>query len=544
MPPAPPSRPSPLPVVAATGLIAVLTVLFCLIPKPENDLFFELRIGRDILNTGRLPHFDTYSWTNSGTHWDVPEWLSFVTYALAYRTAGFFGTWLLMAVLAVATALTVWFWLVRRAGVAWAFPLTCLGLLALSGLLQERPYAFTYLLLPVCLILVTRAREGRPRLLLWLPPLCAVWTNFHQGVVVLIGLLLTYALGDILTMACRQAQAEPPDLLTPEGREREAAERTAHQGHRAAAGRTLLTAVACALAAMLSPYGWRVYWNVFITLRDRSLMANVTEWNPATTLPWNQLQPFLVLAVIVFGALILGRRRTLAEVLAVSALFAEGWLHARNVPLFALGGLVIAGPHLRDAGREVQRRLGLSPRPALRRGSLIAGTLLFTGATALLSLTHLRREIGPRGYSAQGIGTAVIQKSDYPDAACEFMEAERFPPHLRLLNGFETGGFLMWRLPNQPVFVDGRLDVYVGRTFDDMVTLSRHPGSPAWAALVRRYDFDAVLTTRASEARAFAALPDWQLVYENANAPHARLLLHRRPQFTALIARCLRDRPL
>ena len=519
--------------LAVTALVVLLTVLFCLIPKPENDLFFILRIGGDILNQRQVPHFDTYSWTNVGTRWDLPEWLSFVTYALAFRGGGFLGTWLLMTYLAVATALTVWLWLVRRAGVAWAFPLTCLLLLSLSGLLQERPYAFTYLFLPVALILLTLGRDSRPRLLLWLPPLCAVWTNFHQGVVVFIGLLLVYALGDTLA-ARRRGQA--PDLLTAEGRGQEAANRKDRRTRRVSAWRMLGTALACAFAGMASPYGWRVYWNVFITLRDPRLMANVTEWNPAWTLPFSQLQPFLALAVIVFVALALSDRRSLAEILAVSALFLEGLLHARNVPLFALGSLVIAGPHLKGNGQRLGLSIGRVPQLRL----LMAGALLFTGAVALLSLTRLQREIGP-------IGEAVAEKSGYPDRACAFLESERFPPGLRLLNDFETGGFLMWRTPSRPVFVDGRLDVYVGRTFDDMVTLARRPGSPAWAALVKRYDFDCVLTTSGPEARAFAALPDWQLVYEDDNQPgkpRACILLRRRPRFAALIARCLRDRPL
>ncbi len=533
----PTGRPRRSLLIAATALVVVLTVLFCLIPKPENDLFFILRIGGDILDLRRVPHFDTYSWTNVGTRWDLPEWLSFVAYALAFRAGGFLGTWLLMTGLAVASALTIWLWLVRGAGAAWAFPLTCLMLLSLSGLLQERPYAFTYLLLPVALLLLTAARNGRPRLLLWLPPLCAVWTNFHQGVVVFLGLLLVYALGDTLAAVRR---IKPPDLLTAEGWDEEAAHRQKRRAGRLDAGRMLETTLACALAGMASPYGWRVYWNVFITLRDPHLMANVTEWNPAWTLPLTQLQPFLALAIFVFGALALSPRRGLAEILAVSALFVEGLLHARNIPLFALGGLVIAGPHLLGSGRELGRRLGLSIHATTGRRLLIVGALLFTGAVTVLSVTRPMRETGP-------LGEAVAEKSGYPDGACAFMEAERFPPGLRLLNGFETGGFLMWRMPSRPVFVDGRLDVYVGRTFNDTVTLARHPGSPAWTALVRRYDFDCVLTTSGPEARAFAALPDWQLVYEDDKQngrPRARLLLRRRAKFAALVARCLRDRPL
>ena len=519
-------------------------VLLCLIPKAENDLFFILRIGGDILTRGRVPHFDTYSWTEYGTPWALPEWLAFVLYALAFRAGGFFGTWALLVLLTLATALVVWFWLRRRLRPAWALPLAILMLLALSDCLQERPYAFTYPLLALSMALLVRARAGRPRLLLWLPPLCALWTNLHQGFITLVGLLLAYALGDALAalrLWVRAARAVPDLTLPPALRVADPAPRK-RLATRAA--RMLAAALACALAGMVSPYGWRVYWNVFITLRNHNLMTNVTEWNPATVLPLVQLQPFLLLFAVAVFAFGLSRRRNLGDALALGALFGQALLHARSIPLFAVGGIVIVAPHFGYAVRAVRKRLRLSLRPAPRGLLLSSCALVFVTMLALVCVADLKRSVGPLGFTPEGVGEAVARVPNYPDAACAFMEAEHFPPHLRLLNQFETGGYLLWRLPHRPVFVDGRLDVYVGRTFDDMLTLSRSQGSPVWAALVRRYDFDCVLTTSGREVRAFAADPEWQLVYSDsakAHTPRCRILLRRRPAFAPLIARCLRD---
>lgn len=537
------------PLMAGTILLALIAVLLCLIPKPENDLFFELRIGSDILHSHALPRFDTYSWTEWGTRWDVPEWLAFVLYALAFRAGGFFGTWLLLAALTVATAWTVWFFLTRRLGAAPAFGLTTLMLLALSGCLQERPYAFTYLLLAVSVILLTQARDSRLRRLLWLPPLCVVWTNLHQGVTALIGLLLVSALGDAATAGWIRLKSArtTSDLLSASAEEWDARDREAADLWRSYARRAWLvlgTALACFGAGMVSPYGRRVYWNVFITLRNHNLMANVTEWNPATTLPLVQLEPFLAVAIITFGALALSHRRSLADCLVVVALFIEAILHARGIPLFAVGSMAIVGTHGASAAGQIQRHFGISLTLTAHRRLLSAFALVLVGAIALVSFASLRRAVGPRGDSPAGIGEAVAREPSYPADACAFMDREGFPAHLRLLNDFETGGYLMWRLPREPVFVDGRLDVYVGRTFDDMLTLSRNPGSPTWAALVQRYDFDCVLTTSRRQADAFAADPRWQLVYADPDgaAQQGHVFLRRRPEFAALIARCGRDR--
>ena len=510
------SRPT---LLAGTLLLALIAVLLCLIPKPENDLFFELRTGTDILDFHRLPHFDTYSWPNRGTRWDVPEWLAFAVYALSFRGGGFLGTWLVLAALTIGAAWVVWFRLVRVTGPIWAFFLSTLMLLAMKDTLQERPYAFTYLLLAVSLCVLLSAREGRPTLLLWLPPLCILWTNLHQGVLSLVALLLVYALGDALAAIWKRQSGK-------------------------SAWRMLSTAAVSACAVLVSPYGWRVYWNVLITLRDRNLMANVTEWNPVTALPLTQLEPFLLLAALAFGSLALSQKRNLADTLAVAALFGQGLLHARNIPLFAIGGTLLMAPHFASALPRLRHALGLPPTAAYRPFLLSVFALLLVAAVGLLAFVNLHKSLEPRGGSPQGIGEAVAGLQGYPEEACAFMDAEKFPTNLRLLNGFETGGFLLWRRPEQPVFVDGRLDVYVGKTFDDMLVLARAPGSPPWAALVKSYDFDCVVTTHKHEADAFAAAPSWQLVYRDPrrpNRPRFRILLRRRPEFAGLIARCLQD---
>ena len=507
--------------VSGAFLITIIALLLCLIPKPENDLFFELRIGTDILHTHHLPRFDTYSWTEYGRRWDVPEWGAMTLYALAFRWGGFFGTWLLMALLTVAAALIVWETLLRKVGLVWAFGLSTLTLLAMSDCLQERPYAFSYVLLALSLRIIADAREIGLRRLLWLLPLCIVWASLHQGVLVLTGLLAVMGLGDALR---------------------------GFWGHWKVPRRAWIMlgmAGACAAAVLVNPYGWRLYLNVLVTLRDHALMANVTEWNPVTVLPLRQLQPFLAVSVCVFGALFFSQKRSLPDTLAATALLINALFHARNIALFAVGGMIIASVHLPSAIDRLKSAVGFSGRSPLLKPILgIFGALILL-STALVSLASLHRAIGPRGYSLEGIGEAAARVPRFPSKAVDFVKANQFPPHLRLLNDFETGGYLLWTLPSEPVSIDGRLDVYTGRTFDDMLVLSRDAGSPRWKVLIRQYDFDCVLTENKLAAEAFGTDPCWQQVFQypppqSRRKPHEWVFLRRKPQFAPLIARCLK----
>lgn len=502
-------------------LVAVIALLLCLLPKAENDLFFELRIGTDILHAHHLPRTDTYSWTEYGRQWDVPEWGAMTLYALSYKAGGFFGTWLLMALLAVGAAWIVYGTLFPRVGPAWAFGLTLVMLLAMSDTLQERPYAFSYVGLALGLKVVIKAREGRLRRLVWLLPLCAIWASLHQGVLVLVGLLAVYGVADALGAL----QGHPERLRR--------------------AGVMLGMALACAAMVLLNPYGVRLYWNVLVTLRDHALMANVTEWNPVSVLPLRQLQPFLAVGVCIFGPLLFSRTRSLPDTLAALALFVNACLHARNIALFAVGGLVIASVHLPSAIDRLKSAVGFTGRSPLLRPMLGVFAVLIIFTTGLVSLVSLARAMGPRGWSLEGIGEAAARTPRFPSKAVGFMKAEQFPPHLRLLNDFETGGYLLWTLPSEPVFVDGRLDVYTGRTFDDMLVLSRDAGTPQWKGLVQLYDFDCVLTENKPEADAFGSEPQWQLVFtypppQTGRKPHEWVFLRRRTRFAPLIARCLR----
>jgi len=496
-------------------LLATVVVFLSLIPKPENDLFFELRIGTDILNSHHLPNVDVYSWTNRGIRWDVPEWLSFVIYALAYRHDGFFGVWLVMVSMTVLTVWIVWLTLAPRLGLTWAFLLTNLMALALSDYIQERPYIYTYLFLALSLSIVLRAREGRPRLLIWLVPICIVWTNLHQGVLVLVCLIAAFTVGDFLS-GLRDSAA------------------------RSRAVRMLASTVACAVASMATPYGWRVYWNVYITLRDRVMMSNVTEWNSIAVVPLPQLAPFLFIAVITIVALAVSRKRTLADILVLAALLIESVLHARNSALFAVAAVVVGAPHFEAVAAGLRRFVGDTGGRSLVRNAAVGFVgALYLAAVAAVGVASLKPAIGPLGYSREGIGEAVARIPSYSSAAVDFVLTSGLPSDMRLFNNFSIGGYLMWMLPTEPDFVDGRLDVFSGRTFDNMLVIDHQCGSKAWVDLVRSYDFDCAITTTRRVAVALAAQPDWVVIYADVPRPHhARcvILLRRRPQFAALIA--------
>jgi hypothetical protein len=69
------------------ALLAV-SLLYCLTPVYSENIFWHMRNGEDILDTGTVRTVDTLTWTMSGRPWIQQEWLAEVAFAGAWRLAG------------------------------------------------------------------------------------------------------------------------------------------------------------------------------------------------------------------------------------------------------------------------------------------------------------------------------------------------------------------------------------------------------------------------------------------------------------------------
>jgi hypothetical protein len=89
--------------------------------------------------------------------------------------------------------------------------------------------------------------------------------------------------------------------------------------------------------------------------------------------------------------------------------------------------------------------------------------------------------------------------------------------HLRgpMLNAFDYGGYLIWALPEQPVFLDGRADVFewsgVLEEFSQWANLQTDPNT-----LLDKYNVDFCLLERGSlMAHVLPLVKGWQVIYSD-----------------------------
>lgn len=395
--PAPPRwSPDDLPV----ALIFLVLAGLAFQSPPQPDTWFHLRAGQEMWDTGSLIPIERFSHTGAGRPWDNHEWLFQVLFHGVFSLGGP----MLLTVLTGGSALAavVVSWRMMRGGYELRLAVLLALVFVMPAVWSVRPQALSLLVLMLAIHLVNSGR------LVWLPALIAVWANAHG--VVLFGVVV--------------AAASALDSLV-----------WSHERRRQA----VTVAALCLVAPSLSPLGWRYWPRVFQTVSEARLIG-IQEFRPAFEI--NAL-PFWVM----FGAVVattvwrwrdLGQLR-LADrqfVILAGALGAASVLSVRNVPFFALA----AGPALCALFAQPDSTSRRPPTRGLPLAPIGVGICL-----VLAVLAFRWRD-----------GGAHLGWKPMSEEAVRAVHACPAP----IFNTFTSGGTLLWFAPEQPVFVDGRMEAY------------------------------------------------------------------------------------
>src|SRR5579862_6875857 len=171
------------PVMVAATLV-VLTVLTVRSRFNDPDLWFHLKIGEVIWNTHSIPRTDQFSFTTNSHARTDHEWLSEVAIYGAWKFGGNAGLMLWFCVLASLLFIAAYTLCSLYSGNAKVALIGALvtWLFATVGL-AVRPHMLGYLLLLCELLILELGRKRDPRWFYALPPLFALWINFHGSFV-------------------------------------------------------------------------------------------------------------------------------------------------------------------------------------------------------------------------------------------------------------------------------------------------------------------------------------------------------------------------
>ncbi|MGP0066013.1 MAG: hypothetical protein ACLQGP_20735 [Isosphaeraceae bacterium] len=160
----------------------------------DQDVWWHLRAGQWILEHGRVPQLDLFTFSSADRAWIDLHWGFQVALALAYRSGGVAGM-ILMAAAAACASFTIALtardrgWPIWVAATCW-FP----ALALMCTRFDPRPEIFSLVFLAGFLAVLWRA-ERRPALAWALPPIQALWVNSH-GLFILGPIVLSFYLAD------------------------------------------------------------------------------------------------------------------------------------------------------------------------------------------------------------------------------------------------------------------------------------------------------------------------------------------------------------
>lgn len=443
----------------------------------DPDIWWHIKTGELILANRSVPTADPFSFTALGQPWTTHEWLSEVILYWVFAHSGLIGLILLMSVLLCAMMAGIYL-LVRRQMEYGPAALLITALCGLAGwqLWSPRPQLFTYLLLAGLLfVLMNPERKA-----LWLAiPMFWLWSNLH-GAWIAGYAVMVIALADASIAALRERRP-------------------------AEAGRMALIAF-LSLAAVLigpSPLQRLVYPLSYFT--GQVLTSYVSEFQSPNFRELGAI-PFEMLLMALGAILYLGRKPMRASQWIILALMVHLSLQsARHIPLLA----IVVAPILAIQARAAIERMGRKSHADSTKNESLAINIF-----VLLMLPAMVWMRFPRANDE----AHCVTVASFPTAAGRFLAEHPRVGRGRLLNNYDWGGYLIFRLyPKYLVSMDGRADVHHRHMRRDIKALEDL--SPRWKSELTKKDPDVILWPAGKPlAVVLRTDPDWRILYQDKKA--------------------------
>jgi hypothetical protein len=466
----------PVRLVLLIVLLFLLLPVQALLPVDDPDIWWRFRIGEWIVQNHAVPFVDHYSAYDAGKPYIEYSWLFAV---LMYGLHSRFGlTAVVYFIVAMALMITaVVHRLVRRCGLPVFAEIAFAGmaLAPMKTLMTPRPWLITILFFAVEVWIIDTVRRTRRDWLLWvLPPLFAVWANFH--------IQFVYGLAVILLFWMEVPAAA---VVAKCGWSIDTPQPPRH---------ALLVAALCALVTLLTPYHVLLYRQIFDYIGGQTgIFQNISELHPMF---FRSPGDWLVLLLTLSAAFALGWRQKWALYHTILLAMAAFWAFRAHRDVWALGivALSIIG--------ETARTFGSAKAVAMSKGQIMLCTAIVAAA---LGFTAYARRISEDNLEA-------VVRQVYPVAAVNYINQHRLAGPL--YNDYDWGGFLIWRLPNIPVVMDGRVNLYGDAKFER--SLKTWQGGTGWEADPDLMKANLVIAQKGRELTSLLRTnPRYKIVYED-----------------------------
>lgn len=401
-------------VLFASAAIVEAARLSSLCSLSNSDLWWHLSSGLWILHHHALPHNALFS-QSSTNRWVASSWGYDVLLAGIYELLKLRAIPAMLMGLKTLLAFVIFLLAGGFRGKFW--PAVALSALVqyILGHAQPLPVYFSIVLFAIeFFLLFETRRRNNVGTLFWLLPLFLLWANLDDQFVYGIGLLILFS----VTTSVEQyvSRQEVPRLLI---------------------SKSAIPLFLSLLATLATPYFYRSY-EIFFSTVSSAANPYLPDFK---SLSFRQPQDFLFLLLFMSAFLALGSRhsRDIFPIALLIACASVSFYSQRAAWLTVIASVAVVA----DAIPELPNTEHVSSPARLATAGI---TLLIVAGTIFLRIPRDHNQLLAK------IG------QNYPVHACDFIRQNHLPQPL--FNEYQWGGFLTWYLPEYPVAVDGRNDLY------------------------------------------------------------------------------------
>jgi hypothetical protein len=407
--------------IVAVGTECFITKISVLDP----DMWWHLSVGDWIVQNRTFPHTGIFSHTAADRAWMAYSWGYEVLLSRAYVWFSFMGMGLFGTALTIAAGVAIFRMLYRVSGRFWtAWLLSIVVYAAFLFNIAPRPVFFTVVLFTVTLTLLFEAqRKGQVQLLYWLPLVFLIWANIHIQFIYGLAVVGLFAGMNMLQRIAIRLRVYPNFLLTTPT---------------LPVLQPFAVLACCILASCVGPYGFHLYQEAFVISKSKIMYKIIRELQALNFKYSNQYAELF---------------------LATGAYFALGW--QKKMDPFKLALLIFASVFAfrtwRDAWFICVTSAAIiadfpTPDAEADRSIKLSDWAIVTVASVLLLLVTVRNA----DFNERALDRAI--SGEYPVDAVNFLRKN--PVGGPLYNSFDWGGFLIFYMPQYPVSIDGRTDLY------------------------------------------------------------------------------------
>lgn len=386
------------------GLVGMLVIYYWVAGAVllDPDFGIHMSMGQIILSGG-IPVKDTFSYTMPSYSAVDHEWLLDVLIVWLLPVIGYTGLAGIFTFIVFGALGLQWRGIARQYR-QYVFIPFILTLTVLGIFFGVRPQVISWFFFSLILFIVrdwVHFRKWR----LWLPVIFLAWANLHGGFPIGIGTLLAASVYWLFKGKYPVFSASAVFLL-------------------------------CVGATFLTPYGWRTWWEVWMTMNDGSLRWAIQEWMPGIFLLSFSFWIFFVFSTILVIRYI--KKFTLLDMFLFFGLLASAFSSVRNVPFWTIIAIPITTQGLVFFYQEaVKIQYGGTRLVKALKGFFII--ICFIGILELL-------------------GSMIVllgSKDAYPEKAIRYLHLHM--PKGQVFSSYDWGGYLTWKLPEKKLFINGRM---------------------------------------------------------------------------------------